>query len=270
MCSIATYKEENEMTDNNDNQKYILQSVSNALDIIDIIGQNNKLTITEIVNLSGQNKSSVFRILATLEAKNYVNCDSSKKYSLGNKFAYLGMAYNKGSSFLTYAHPHLEEMMHESGETTHLAVLENSMYVTFIDKVVSTASIHMDSHLGFRRYAHLVGCGKAILASSDESLIGYYLRNADFTPLTEHSISTPEKFAEELTKIRKNGYSIDDEESENGLVCAAAPILGLDGKPIAAMSISGPASRMKENMCRNIGIIKTHAAAISESLQKIS
>lgn len=74
------------------------------------------------------------------------------------------------------------------------------------------------------------------------------MKNADFTALTEHSINSPEKLEKELKKIRSDGYSLDRRESELGLSCVAAPIIGADGKPMGAISISGPTFRMKQNL----------------------
>ena len=249
------------------NSKYILQSVSNALDIIELLGKGNALSVPELAKQSGIGKSTVFRIIATLEDKHFVASNSEKKYTLSIKFANFRLAALNYDIILELVHPALEKLMNESGETTHFAVLDDCINVSFVDKVVSKATIHMDSYVGFQRPAHLVACGKAILAFSDEETRMFYLTHADFPALTEYSISTPEQLEKELEQIRSEGYSLDHQESELGLSCVAAPIIGSNSKPLGAISISGPTYRMKQNRKKNIDLIVEEAAKISAALK---
>lgn len=253
----------------NSNDKYILQSVSNSLDILDLLAQHRNLSVPEIAELSGFGKSSVFRILATLESKNYVRKSEDARYSLDVKLAYLGQAAMDQNDLVKCSHPYLETLTAASGETSHLAVSYQSVYVRFIDKVVSNASIRMDSHPGFFRHSHFVACGKVLLAYGSEYLRENYIHTVSFEPMTRHSISTGESLLLELASIKEQGYAIDREESEYGLTCVAAPISDFTGQVVAAVSISGPTYRMAENMEKNISLVTETGKNISEKLYRL-
>lgn len=248
------------------NEKYILQSVANTLDILDLLAEQQNLSVPEISEKSGLGKSSVFRILATLESKNYVQKSESARYSLDIRLSYLGQAAMEQNNLIKYGHPYLETLTERSGETSHLAVPYRAVYVRFIDKVVSSATIHMDSHPGFFRYSHYVACGKVLLAYGSEITRDNYVRNVPFSSMTRHSIPSAKELLVELETIKKRGYAIDNEESEYGLICVAAPVLSHNGQAIAAISISGPSSRMLENMEKNIAIVTETGKAITEKL----
>lgn len=250
----------------NANDKYILQSVSNSLDILDLLAQHKNLSVPEIAEFSGFGKSSVFRILATLESKNYVKKSEDARYSLDVKLAYLGQAAMDQNDLVKCSHPYLETLTAASGETSHLAVSYQSVYVRFIDKVVSSASIRMDSHPGFFRHAHFVACGKVLLAYGSDFLRENYIATVPFKPMTRHSISGGEALLRELADIKEHGYALDREESEYGLTCVAAPVFDFTGQITAAVSISGPAFRMSENMEKNISLVTETGKNISEKL----
>lgn len=252
------------MPDNND--KYILQSVSNTLDILDFLAQHKNMSVPEIAEGTGFGKSSVFRILATLETKSFVKKSMDARYSLDVKLAYLGQAAMDQDNLIKYGHPYLEALTNTSGETSHLAVSYQSVYVRFIDKVVSRATIRMDSRPGYFRHSHYVACGKILLAYGSEFVRENYMQTVPLTPRTKHCITTRETLLSELDMIKKNGYALDREESEYGLTCVAAPISDFTGQVTAAVSISGPTFRMVEHMEQNISLVVDTGKAITKML----
>lgn len=249
------------------NDKYILQSVSNTLDLLNIMAQHDKQTAQELSELSGFGKSSVFRMLATLEAKRFVRKSDDARYSLDMQLAHLGNMVLERIDVVKFGHSKIEELSDITGETVHLSVIVKELYVCFVDKVVGSATIHMDSRLGFERYAHLVSAGKAILAYQSPEKLERYMRSADFTKLTPNSIASPEELRAALEKARELGYTCDDEESEPSLVCFGAPIFDYRGQVAAAVSISGPAERMRRNKDENIRLVKETAKKISDAMR---
>lgn len=247
------------------NDSYNLQSLSNALDVIELLCAEPNLGTSEITKKLKMGRSAVFRILATLESKGYVLKDNNSKYKLSFKLVSIGQNIKQSDTLIPQIHPYLERITTMTGETSHLVIWHSDTEIIFIDKVLSSSSIHMTSMVGLTRTAHLTGTGKALLAFSEPERIQTYMEKVSFSKMTLNSIGTRWELAEELSKICKNGYSIDDEESENGLFCIAAPIFQL-GKPIAAISISGPSQRMKENQERNIRLVLEVTQKISESL----
>ena len=244
--------------------KYILQSVENALSIVDLLCLHDKLSAAEVARLMNMGKSSVFRLLSTLLHKGFITKDANSKYQLSYKFAHIGRIVTERSTFVEQIHPYLTELTSLSGETSHLVVWHSDTEIIFIDKVVGNYSIRMDSMVGLTRPAHLTGTGKILLAYSNEKQVHNYLDRASFEKKTIHTIASKSALEEELKKIRELGYACDNEEAEAGLTCFAAPIMQA-GNAIAAISMSGPTSRMLENKERLIMLVTTIAKNISDT-----
>lgn len=251
----------------NGNEKYILQSVANTLDILDLLGKHGELTVPELSSLTGWSRSSIFRMLATLETKKYVRKTADAKYSLDVKLISLGNAVTGRLEVIQFGHPFLTELTANTGETSHMGVLDREIYIRFVDKVISNSTIRMDSLIGLRRKAHLVGCGKVLLAYQSPAEIEAYIHSVNFEPLTDYSITSGNELRRELAMIREQGYGFDREESEYGLFCIAAPIRDANDTVIAAISISGPTERMKRNLEFNIKQLLLTAGKISASMK---
>ncbi len=133
--------------------------------------------------------------------------------------------------------------------------------------MISTASLRIDINIGSRNEAHHTSVGKAILAYQTETFLKQYLNSADFTPLTDNSIISPEALSKNLAEVRKNGYSYENEELEVGLNCYGAPILNREGNSVAGVSISGPVTRMRTNKIQKIAALQETARRISANLR---
>ena len=254
------------MNIDNQQNKYILQSVENALSIIDLICEHEELGVSEIGKFLNVGKSTAFRLLTTLQSKNYVYKDKNSKYRLSPKFLSIGDIVSDRMEIINKVHPFLVELADYSGETCHLGIWYSKTEVTFIDKVAGKNSIRMSSMIGSNKVAHDTSLGKSLLAFSDEDHINFYLNNIGFELNTDKSIKNKEELRHDLIKIQLDGYSVDNEEAEIGLVCFGAPIL-IRNKAIAAISISGPSSRMNPRKEEFTSMIKNIADEISNSLQ---
>lgn len=246
--------------------KYLLQSVENALSIIDLLCEYDSMGAAEIARHMGLGKSTVFRLLSTLLSKGYVMKDSNSKYNLSYKFATIGKIAADRNILIAQIHPFLEKLTDLSGETSHLVIRHSDIDIIFIDKVISPSTIRMDSMVGLTRIAHMTGTGKALLAGLSEEDLKNYLSKAPFIAQTPKSITTAEQLVCALNEVREQGFACDDEEAETGLTCYAVPISQF-GKVIAAISISGPTARMVERKTELINIIKRIAEEINQSLQ---
>lgn len=251
----------------NDGDKYILQSVANALSILDLLTDHEELNVQDIAQMTGLSRSSAFRLLCTLESKRFVHKTANLKYRLGIKFTAMGNIVQNRMEIVQYAHPHMLELSLVSGETCNLSIWDTSTQIRFVDRVLNTQSMRTDTWIGSIRYAHYLAGGKSLLAFAGEDFQKNYFENADFTPQTENSILTPSQLKIELQKIREQGYSFDNEEAEDGLFCVGAPIFDGNNQAVAAISISGPVNRVKKNLDRNIAQVKQIAADISYSIR---
>ncbi len=253
-------------TEAQSDSRYILSSVDSALSILNLFLDEEELSANEIAKRIGVSRSTAFRFMVTLENRGFVTKTAYGKYRLGLNMFSLGMiAYNR-MELVSLVHPYLTEMAESSGETCHASILDDGVHVMFIDRVLGTSFLKMDTAIGFRLYAHCTATGKAILAFQPEQTTGQYLRRASFEPVTQHSIRSAQELRRILDNIRRDGYACDNEEAEPGLTCYAVPLLDSRGHAYAAISISGPTTRMEANRSRHLRRLSEAAAKISRTI----
>lgn len=223
----------------------LVKSLDRALDILErLVTAEEGLGVTELANGLGLHKSTVYRILSTLNYRDYVQQDKKTgKYKTGIKLFEVGSKVLNNLDLRTQARPFLEEIVEKTNETVHLGILDK-YEVVYIDKVESTETIRMHSRIGYRAPLHSTSLGKVILAFSSDNIVKKVIENKGLIPYTVNTITAPEEFKEELVKIKKQGYAVDNEEQERGIRCIAGPIFDHNKVVIGAFSISGPTFRM--------------------------
>lgn len=216
----------------------IIQSVERALTIIDLFNeQHTELKITEISSKLNLNKSTVHSLLKTLKKHNYIKQDNdSGKYSLGLKLLERGQFVLNSMDIREIARKYLVDLSVNTGQTTHLVILEGRFGV-YIDKVEGASAV-VYSRIGKRVPIHCSAVGKSLMAFKEEEEITTLLEDYDFFPQTDHSITDKHTYLKELEKVREQGFSIDNEENEPGIYCIAVPIFDHSNKVVAAISIS--------------------------------
>jgi len=248
----------------------IIHSVDRALSIIDYMYfQGTEVSVTQISEDLAMYKSTVHRILATLEAKNYVSQNpETGKYALGMRLYLIGSSIGESSSLQQFMKPFVAELHEAVGEAVNISILETGYdelpYTTIIHKEDDDKALSFTPPLGARNEIYASASGKCIIAFSkafDFSVFDKY----PMKRFTEHSITTVPAFKQELAKVQKQGYAIDNEEAEPGLTCVAAPIFRGD-RVVAAVSVSGPTIRMKEDLDRKTDLVVETARRISEAL----
>jgi DNA-binding IclR family transcriptional regulator len=228
------------------------KAVARAIDIINLIAESkDSLTITEISQSLSLPKSSTFELLYTLNDKGYLEIADKKlkTFKLGVRLFQNGITYLEKTDLRKEAHPLLEDMMLQSGETTFLATESNGK-VIYLDKVERMSSIKTSSTLGSMNPMHCTGVGKALLAAYSDEKAREILCLVPLYPKTPYTITDLDSLLDELKQIRRRGYAIDDRESEVEVYCVAAPIYDSSRQPIAAISIAGLASRMADSQQR--------------------
>ncbi len=248
-------------------EKYLIQSVRRALAIIDALSNHSALGVTELSEILGLHKSTVFGLLSTLEYEGYV-CQNTRtgKYELTLKLFEIGSKVFEELDLRKIARPYIEQIVEKHRETAHL-VVPDGPEVIYIDKVECTQSMRICSNIGKRLPFHCTGVGKVILAHMPEDDVKEIIKKRGLVSFTNKTITDYEKLLKELEKIRAQGYAIDNEEIEIGLKCVAAPIRDINGKVIAATSVAGPTMRMTEEKINQIvRDIKTMNERISAEL----
>ncbi|MCR4441978.1 MAG: IclR family transcriptional regulator [Peptococcaceae bacterium] len=253
--------------ESNHRNGHTIQSVERALNILEeFSGKEKELGVTEIAKRLGLKKNTCFGLLKTLQNRGYVeqNPDTGK-YRLGLKIFQLGQVYEEGLELREIARPYLQDLVEKTRETVHL-VVRNRAEAVYIEKVEGPSAINIISQVGRSVNLHCTGVGKALLAYFPENLYREVLARG-LGRFTEKTITDPGELAKSLEAIREKGYSIDDEEIEIGLRCIAAPIFNHRKEAIAAISISGPKTRITDEKIEEFArLVKTATGSISIKL----
>jgi len=239
-----------------------IQSVQRAFSILEYILLNNGAGISDLSRKFNLNKSTVFSIVKTLEQLGYVyQCNSLNSYLPTYRIHSIATSCTTENSIVAFAHPYIYQLSKKYGETVHF-VNGREHSVVYVDKVESDKNIRYHTDLGSEMPLHCTGVGKAILAWRSEAEINEYI-DAGLVALTEKTITDPETLHEVIHKIRKNGYSIDDEENSEGLFCIGVPIFNKSGAVVHSISISLPKYRLSEiNIDEAVSDLKRTAAEI--------
>ena len=243
--------------------KYNVPNLERALKIIEFLSRQPKsYGISEIAEHLGYPKNSVFRILKTLTAQEYL-IEESNQYQLSTKF--LAVGYNAlGEANLTgKATDSMIELRDESHETVMLGKLTGAEGVV-LDVILSDEPVKFVIDVGHHFKLHTSAPGKAILAYQEEEERSKIIDQLDFIIFNENTIRDRQQFEEELVKVQEKGYGVDMGEKIIGLHCLAAPIFNYQKKPIAAIWITGPSFRMPVERFDEYGaMVKKYANAIS-------
>jgi IclR family transcriptional regulator, acetate operon repressor len=243
-----------------------VQSLDRALDILELLGRaGDQLGITEIGSVLGLPNGTIHRLLATLTRRGYARQDpGNRKYTLGIKAFTLATAAQGRLGPL--ARPFLTELMEISQESANLAGLDKNA-VFYIEQVPAPRIVRMFTEPGSRVYAHATGTGKVLLAYQPEEVVDSIIRQTRLPRITPHTITDVKELKRQLEQVRQQGCAVDAGEMEEAVHCLAAPILGPDGKILAAVSVSGPAGRLDDARIKElVPQIKSIADRFSQSL----
>ncbi|MBA3950718.1 MAG: IclR family transcriptional regulator [Rubrobacter sp.] len=243
-----------------------VQSLERALDILEVLGRSDgELGISEIGLSVGLANGTVHRLLSTLTRRGYARqVSDSRKYTLGPRA--ITLASSSRERLGPLARPFLRELMEVSRESANLAALDRNS-VVYIEQVPAPRMVRMFTEPGNRVPAHASGTGKVLLAFQPPEALKAMLGRSGLARFTPHTITDMDRFLEELELIRERGYATDYEEIEEGVRCVAAPVSGVEGRVVAAISISGPAGRLEGDRLEEIvPQIKRIAADLSRSL----
>lgn len=224
------------------------------------------LGVTEISQDLDISKAVVHRILNTLRPRGYIAVDSTtRRYMLGPAAIELGLAFLRHVDVRDLAKPVLEELSYKTQETATLS-LRSGWQRIYIDQVLPSREVKMTVVLGRSFPLHAGGSSKAILAYLGSDEIDAYLSEVSLDPLTESTITDPQRLLDELACIRSLGYASSVNERQPGAASVAAPILDHSGEPLAAISLCGPAERFQSEADEAADLIVAAGRRLSEQL----
>lgn len=227
--------------------EYSIQTVVNALRVLEAFEHVDELGVTDLSRHLDLHKNNVFRLLATLEMKGYIEQVDDGPYRLGTRCLELGSAYRRaGGNLLGRAAPVLDALAHETSETVHLGVLRE-FEVVHLDAREASQTVRVGARLGHRLPAHCTALGKVLVGCAGEKLLRDYDRwlaeQRGLERRTDATIVDRDKLFEHLQGVGVRRVAVDLGECEEGLCCAAAPVFEPPGRLVAALSVSAPTLR---------------------------
>jgi len=245
---------------------YIIQSVTNALNLLEAFkADRDELGVTELSKRLNLHKNNVFRLLATLEAKGYIEQNkANENYRLGVKSLELGQTFIKQLGLVRQAKPFLKEIVKECNEMAYIGIIRQNS-VVYLDVEEANQTVKVTNRVGWRIPIHCTAIGKAqITYASEEELekLDILDHMERFTPNT---IVDKVEFIKHLKEVAKRGYALDHEEYDLGVKCVGVPLRDYTGRVVGGISVCGPSFRMTDEILREKII-----PAVKEAGEKVS
>jgi len=223
---------------------YQLYSLDRAVSVLEVLGQSDTpLSLAEICQRMSLHKSTAHRSLMVLERSALIERTQENRFRLGLKLYELGNRAVEQIDLRARVQPFFRRLATQVGETVHLSVLQKTR-VVYLDKVEPNRRVCMSSKTGTSNPVYCTSMGKAMLAFQTEETIEQIVARIRFVRYTSKTLTSREALLKALERVRRRGYAIDDEEIEVGVRCIGAPIFNENRQAIAAVSVSGPASRI--------------------------
>jgi IclR family transcriptional regulator, acetate operon repressor len=244
-----------------------VQSLDRALDILEALAAaGDEVGVSELSERVGLHVSTVHRLLSVLVSRGYARQNApSGRYALGPQM--LKLAHNAVGTgqfdLRAEARSVLSALVHQSGETTNLVTLLDANAV-YVDQIASRHMVGMFTQIGTRVPLYCTGAGKALLAFRSAAELEAYLGRESLEPRTPQTLTSRSALREELERIRQRGFAYDEGELDAEVRCVAAPVFDHTGGAVAAISVSGPASRFTAARMR------ATAVALLQATQELS
>ena len=272
LCETAFYKStllsyisQNDFIKNMEiDPKNLNQSIIKAFTLLDAFTTDKKeWGVRELATKSDYNKSTTYRLLSTLVSLQVVQQNENEKYSLGSKLFELGNRVSLYQSLINATKIAIRDIALEIQETVLYGVIKDHQ-VFYINKAESVQGLKISTSVGSYQPIHATAIGKVLAAFSSDAKQQNLLKLINFNSYTKNTIINKNNFITELKKIKTQGYALDLEEFELGLVCVAIPVFNNNNKLIGSISASGPSSRFElKNVKNYITILKNGAHKIN-------
>jgi IclR family KDG regulon transcriptional repressor len=245
--------------------KYVVPAVDRAIRILLMLSRSSReMTLAEIAVETGWHKSSVHKILVTLEHHGFLDRnEGTKRYTLGIELAKCGQLVLNNFDINASAKLVLRELADYSGETATFAILRGTKIV-IVDVVEPLGGLRVSPPIGTIDPVTAKSNGKAVLAFLPADRVDEIIQTEGLPSKTRNSITKEKNFQNELNTVREQGYAIDVEEFQEGISAVSAPVFGSDGQVFGTLSLVGPTFRMtKEKMQRYGRKCATKAAQLT-------
>lgn len=241
----------------------MVQALDRALDLLEALAEaDDDSSLSQLSERLALPPGTVHRLLGSLAARGYAAQDATTRlYGPGPKLLEVAAraANNRRFNLARIARPILQELTAATGETSNLLTLQGHEGV-YSEQALSPRLVRMFTEVGQRVPLYCTGGGKAILAGFSPEQLERYLAATSLAGWTATTITSREQLHAELALARARGFAIDDQEREVGVCCVAAPVFERSGRCVAALSISGPTTRLDRERALQLGPLVRAAA----------
>ena len=227
------------------NETNLVQSVDRALRIIEFLAENpTGAGITEISKSLGLSKGTVHRLISTLKERDFAYQSSNTElYRLSYKILYLYNCISNNIDMFKVSRPIIRKFADKVDATVHLATLDekrsNIVYIDRIEPMNSQKLFVMSSRVGKKAPCYCTAAGKILLSQYSDDEIRDIMKGEEYKTYTDKTIKNIDEFLEEIHKVRKQGYALDENEYDHGIICISIPIYNSNDKIDFAMSVTG-------------------------------
>jgi IclR family transcriptional regulator, acetate operon repressor len=230
---------------------YPIESVDNALRLLLLFEEKQQVRLTEAATYLAVASSTAHRLLAMLQYRGFVRQNqSTRAYEPGPALGSIAFAIMRQIDVRSRARPVLERLNKEFGETIHLGRLEGQ-HISFLDSIESTRAVRVSSRVGRALPAHATSSGKATLSQMSGEELRRLYPHEDLDRITDNTITSRAKLERALDTIRRRGYALSNEESEDGVASVAVPVASPTGV-LYAVNVSVPTHRMTRTLRNEI------------------
>lgn len=248
----------------------MLSSVANALRVLEHLVECGEAGVSEVARNLGLTVGTAHRLIAELVDSGFAEQNATnRRYRPGPKIVALARKMNEGVDFTALAHKQLERLGAAAGETVNLGVLREEN-VVYIDRVTTDQPVTVSVRIGSRVPAFNTALGKVLLAFGPEQQRKDYQRRLNkIAAASGYKAPDPKRFASMLDGAERRGFAEDDGEFDPDIACVAAPITDARGNAIAAVSVSGLRTRVRERTDELSGMVRLAAKEISDLLATV-
>ncbi|MEY4623502.1 MAG: hypothetical protein RLZZ07_132 [Actinomycetota bacterium] len=244
-----------------------IQVLQKTMDILTVLVEG-PASVRDLAERTGVTKPAVYRILHTLEERSFVTRDENRReYMLGEFLTGLSRKHDQSANLPRLVSPYMDALLKKFDETVNLGVLDGNK-IKYLHSLESSQRLRSSNPREEKDNVHSTALGKAILSTFSEAELEKTLKKLDLKSQTDKTITTEKDLLSAISRAKKIGFAIDDQENELGSRCVAVAVTDKNGKALCALSITGPASRMSTEKIRIIGEnLKLVAKQLSNKLQ---
>ncbi|WP_436348743.1 IclR family transcriptional regulator [Natronorubrum sp. FCH18a] len=220
-----------------------IQSLETTIQIVEELKEAEQAGLTELAQRLDMNKGTVHHHMTTLQQHGFI-VKTDGQYRIGLRCLEFGAHIRSRMNVYKVGKPEIDSLAEETGEIANLMVEENGRGI-YIYTTKGEKAISLDTKVGTRQYLHTSALGKSIFAHLPEERVEEIIDTHGLPAKTENTVTTRDELESELERIREEDIAFDGEERAEGVRCVAAPIYNKNNKILGAVSVSGPASRIK-------------------------